>query len=178
MKYWIYIVICLCCISCLRIKESYADKNLKSGFLFVDEAGIVHWDKDCKRTAGKILELKPLSEYKKYCSCVAPDKIDLINALLEKQNEITKCMICVKGKDKLVSLKNLEKYGIDSYIKGYPGSTIRMRDNENNDYDIPIEKYHLALGSSLRLFIVAYIPLSEKDNLSYVFRDSTCYEKQ
>ena len=63
---------------------------------------------------------------------------------------IKKYMLNVDGKDHQVSEKNIEKYGIESYAKNYPGATIRMRDDKDSDYDIPINEYQRAVDSGLK----------------------------
>ena len=90
---------------------------------------------------------------------------------------IKKYMLHVGGKDHQVSEKNIEKYGIESYAKSYPEATIRMRDDEDGDYDIPIGDYQRAVDSGLRPFVTSYYKDEEEEiNDRSTFRpDSTVY---
>lgn len=56
------------------------------------------------------------------------------------------------GKRYGVKKSDVEKYGWAGYAKAFPGAKVRMRDNENRDYSVPIEKVDYALGKSLRPF--------------------------
>lgn len=73
-----------------------------------------------------------------------------------------KYMISVDGKDHQVSVENIEKYGIDNYINSYPGATIRMRDDKDEDYDIPLSDFQRAEDSGLRPFTIAYYEKGEQ----------------
>ena len=76
---------------------------------------------------------------------------------------IKKYMLNVDGKDHQVSEKNIEKYGIESYAKNYPGATIRMRDDKDSDYDIPIYDYQRAVDSGLKPFVTSYYKDEEEE---------------
>ena len=76
---------------------------------------------------------------------------------------IKKYMLNVDGKDHQVSEKNIEKYGIESYAKNYPGATIRMRDDKDSDYDIPINDYQRAVDSGLKPFVTSYYKDEEEE---------------
>ena len=76
---------------------------------------------------------------------------------------IKKYMLNVDGKDHQVSEKNIEKYGIESYAKNYPGATIRMRDDKDSDYDIPINEYQRAVDSGLKPFVTSYYKNEEEE---------------
>ncbi|MBR5573724.1 MAG: DEAD/DEAH box helicase family protein [Paludibacteraceae bacterium] len=76
---------------------------------------------------------------------------------------IKKYMLNVDGKDHQVSEKNIEKYGIESYAKNYPGATIRMRDDKDSDYDIPINEYQRAVDSGLKPFVTSYYKDEEEE---------------
>lgn len=60
------------------------------------------------------------------------------------------------GKTHEVSKENLDKYGIKAYAESYKGATIRMRDTNGADYDIPLEHYDSATGEGLHAFSIAY----------------------
>ena len=72
-------------------------------------------------------------------------------------------MLNVDGKDHQVSEKNINKYGIESYAKNYPGATIRMRDDKDVDYDIPINEYQRAMNSGLKPFVTSYYKDKEEE---------------
>jgi len=76
---------------------------------------------------------------------------------------IKKYMLHVDGKDRQVSVSNIDKYGIDSYAKSYPDAAIRMRDERDGDYDIPIGDYQRALDSGLRPFVTSYYKDEEEE---------------
>ena len=60
------------------------------------------------------------------------------------------------GKTHEVSKDNVDKYGIRAYADSYKGATIRMRDTDGADYDIPLEHYDRAAGEGLHAFSIAY----------------------
>lgn len=60
------------------------------------------------------------------------------------------------GKTHEVSKENLDKYGIKAYAESYKGATIRMRDTNGADYDIPLEHYDSATGEGLHAFSIDY----------------------
>ena len=76
---------------------------------------------------------------------------------------IKKYMLHVDGKDHQVSEKNIKKYGIDAYAKDYPDATIRMRDDQESDYDIPLGDYQRALDSGLRPFVTSFYKDEEEE---------------
>ena len=92
---------------------------------------------------------------------------------------IKKYMLNVDGKDHQVSEKNIKKYGIDSYAKNYPGATIRMRDDKDSDYDIPIADFQRAVDGGLRPFVTSYYKDQEEEitDRSTFQPDSTVYMK-
>lgn len=57
------------------------------------------------------------------------------------------------GKTHKVSKENIDKYGIAAYADAYQGATIRMRDDEGADYDMPLEHYEKAVSEGLRAFL-------------------------
>ena len=93
---------------------------------------------------------------------------------------IKKYMLNVDGKDHQVSEKNIEKYGIESYAKNYPGATIRMRDDKDSDYDIPINDYQRAVDSGLKPFVTSYYKDEEEEitDRSTFKPDSVVYMNQ
>ena len=92
---------------------------------------------------------------------------------------IKKYMLHVDGKDHQVSVDNIDKYGIESYAKNYPGATIRMRDDQNGDYDIPLSDYQRAVNSGLRPFVTSFFKdeLEKKADESGFEPDSVAYTK-
>lgn len=76
---------------------------------------------------------------------------------------IKKYMLHVDGKDRQVSVSNIDKYGMDSYAKSYPDATIRMRDDKDSDYDIPIGEYQRAVDSGLRPFVTSFYKDEEEE---------------
>lgn len=66
-----------------------------------------------------------------------------------------------------VSKRNIEKYGWREYAEDYPKATVRMRDENNDDYDIPIVLIDKALTKKLRPFTILYYVKANK-----VFRSS------
>ena len=92
---------------------------------------------------------------------------------------IKKYMLHVDGKDHQVSVDNIDKYGIESYAKNYPGATIRMRDDQNGDYDIPLSDYQRAVNSGLRPFVTSFFKdeLEKNADESGFKPDSVAYTK-
>ena len=72
-------------------------------------------------------------------------------------NTISKYSITTSdGKTHEVSKENIDKYGINAYAEAYKGATIRMRDKDGADYDIPLEHYESAAGEGLHPFSTGY----------------------
>lgn len=67
-------------------------------------------------------------------------------------NKITYTITTADGKSHQVNEENIKKYGINSYAEAYAGATIRMRDNNNADYYIPLSHYDDAKAQGLRPF--------------------------
>lgn len=67
-------------------------------------------------------------------------------------NKITYTITTDDGKSHQVNEENIKKYGINSYAEAYAGATIRMRDNNNADYYIPLSHYDDAKAQGLRPF--------------------------
>ena len=74
-----------------------------------------------------------------------------------------KYILNVDGKEQPVSVDNIKRYGIDRYAQDYPDATIRMRDENNDDYDIPISQYQRGLNSGLRPFRMDVYAPGEKN---------------
>ena len=53
-----------------------------------------------------------------------------------------------------VDENNIKKYGIGAYAESYEGATIRMRDKDGGDYDIPLIHYDDAISHGLHPFIL------------------------
>ena len=71
-----------------------------------------------------------------------------------EDDKIYKYEITVDGQTHQVSKNNIDKYGIEKYAEDYPGATIRMRDKDNNDYDIPLSDYKRAESLGLRNYLI------------------------
>ena len=72
------------------------------------------------------------------------------------------------GKVHEVSKANIDKYGMDAYASAYKGATLRMRDKEGADYDIPLVHYDKAVAKGLHVFTLDHnfsgIDLIEQDD--------------
>ena len=90
---------------------------------------------------------------------------------------IKKYMLNVDGKDRQVSEKNINQYGMGSYASSYPNATVRMRDDDGADYDIPIADYDKAVNSGLHPFITTYYDSNEKIDATQP-SDSVAYMPQ
>lgn len=69
-------------------------------------------------------------------------------------NFIAYQVITEDGMRQGVKKSDVEKYGWSEYAKAYPGFKVRMRDNDNRDYAVPIDKVEYALSENLRPFTV------------------------
>ena len=67
-------------------------------------------------------------------------------------NKITYTITTSNGKSHQVDEQNINKYGMQSYADAYKGATIRMRDKDGADYDIPLNRFTQARGQGLRPF--------------------------
>lgn len=67
-------------------------------------------------------------------------------------NKITYTITTADGKEHQVSKENVDKYGIQSYADAYKGATIRMRDAQKGDYDIPLQHFDNARKQGLHAF--------------------------
>lgn len=63
-----------------------------------------------------------------------------------------KYLLNVDGKEYPVSVENIEKYTMQKYASDYPDATIRMRNDNDEDYDIPLSRYEWATSRGLRPF--------------------------
>lgn len=79
-------------------------------------------------------------------------------------NKITYTITTSDGKSHQVSEDNIKKYGMQSYADAYKGATIRMRDNDGADYDIPLGKYSVAQSQGLHPFRFEHLPAKPKNN--------------
>ena len=73
-------------------------------------------------------------------------------------NKITYTITTSDGKSHQVSEENINKYGMQSYADAYKGATIRMRDKEGADYDIPLGNYDDAQQQGLHPFRFNHTP--------------------
>lgn len=76
---------------------------------------------------------------------------------------IKKYMFHLDGKDIQVSESNIEKYGMDAYAKDRPDATIRMRDNQGRDYDVPVGRYQQMVDHGLHPFVTTYYDNKEEE---------------
>lgn len=72
--------------------------------------------------------------------------------LINMPNKITYTITTSDGKSHQVDEQNINKYGMQSYADAYKGATIRMRDKDGADYDIPLNRFTQARGQGLRPF--------------------------
>ena len=73
-------------------------------------------------------------------------------------NKITYTIKTADGKEHQVSKENIDKYGIQSYASAYRGATIRMRDSQKGDYDIPLQHFDQARKQGLHAFSIEHLP--------------------
>jgi hypothetical protein len=73
-------------------------------------------------------------------------------------NKITYTITTSDGKSHQVSEDNIKKYGMQSYANAYKGATIRMRDKDGADYDIPLGNYDDAQQQGLHPFRYEHTP--------------------
>lgn len=74
-------------------------------------------------------------------------------------NKITYTITTADGKEHQVSKENVDKYGIQSYADAYKGATIRMRDAQKGDYDIPLQHFDNARKQGLHAFSLEHTPI-------------------
>ena len=76
-------------------------------------------------------------------------------------NKITYTITTSDGKSHQVSEENINKYGMQSYADAYKGATIRMRDKDGADYDIPLGNYDDAQQQGLHPFRFEHTPTND-----------------
>ncbi|MDE6072772.1 MAG: hypothetical protein K2G53_09530, partial [Muribaculaceae bacterium] len=67
------------------------------------------------------------------------------------------------GKTHQVSEDNIKKYGMSAYAEAYKDATLRMRNNDGEDYDIPLHHYDNAVGSGLHPFRHQHTEMTESE---------------
>nr|DAE73953.1 MAG TPA: Type I restriction enzyme [Caudoviricetes sp.] len=77
-------------------------------------------------------------------------------------NKITYTIKTADGKEHQVSKENIDKYGIQSYASAYKGATIRMRDSQKGDYDIPLQHFDQARKQGLHAFSIEHTPIQKQ----------------
>lgn len=77
-------------------------------------------------------------------------------------NKITYTIKTADGKEHQVSKENIDKYGIQSYASAYRGATIRMRDSQKGDYDIPLQHFDQARKQGLHAFSIEHTPIQKQ----------------
>lgn len=80
-------------------------------------------------------------------------------------NKITYTITTSDGKEHQVSKENVDKYGIQSYADAYKGATIRMRDAQKGDYDIPLQHFDNARKQGLHAFSLEHTPIQKQTTL-------------
>lgn len=166
-KYLFLVIVCLCAIlsflyikyigSGNKIEEDFIVK-LNNGYVCMDARKVIHWKGNCHHIAKNMLIQKrigELSENLVFCSCVPVDKMNLIKSEKEEIDRSKnyfangKYLFSVNGEDYTLSSDSINKYGIDYYISSYPNMTIRMQNDYEEDYDIPLREYKRAVSSGL-----------------------------
>ncbi len=79
-------------------------------------------------------------------------------------NKITYTITTSDGKSHQVSEENINKYGMQSYADAYKGATIRMRDKNGADYDIPLGNYDDATQQGLHPFRFEHTPTEDSNS--------------
>lgn len=77
-------------------------------------------------------------------------------------NKVTYTITTSDGKEHQVSKENVDKYGIQSYADAYKGATIRMRDAQKGDYDIPLQHFDNARKQGLHAFSLEHMPVQKQ----------------
>lgn len=77
-------------------------------------------------------------------------------------NKVTYAITTADGKEHQVSKENIDKYGIQSYADAYKGATIRMRDAQKGDYDIPLQHFDNARKQGLHAFSLEHTPVQKQ----------------
>jgi hypothetical protein len=77
-------------------------------------------------------------------------------------NKVTYTITTGDGKEHQVSKENVDKYGIQSYADAYKGATIRMRDAQKGDYDIPLQHFDNARKQGLHAFSLEHTPVQKQ----------------
>lgn len=77
-------------------------------------------------------------------------------------NKVTYTITTSDGKEHQVSKENVDKYGIQSYADAYKGATIRMRDAQKGDYDIPLQHFDNARKQGLHAFSIEHTPIQKQ----------------
>ena len=77
-------------------------------------------------------------------------------------NKVTYTITTSDGKEHQVSKENVDKYGIQSYADAYKGATIRMRDAQKGDYDIPLQHFDNARKQGLHAFSLEHTPVQKQ----------------
>lgn len=80
-------------------------------------------------------------------------------------NKVTYTITTADGKEHQVSKENVDKYGIQSYADAYKGATIRMRDAQKGDYDIPLQHFDNARKQGLHAFSLEHTPVQKQTAL-------------
>ncbi len=77
-------------------------------------------------------------------------------------NKVTYTITTADGKEHQVSKENVDKYGIQSYADAYKDATIRMRDAQKGDYDIPLQHFDNARKQGLHAFSLEHTPVQKQ----------------
>jgi hypothetical protein len=74
------------------------------------------------------------------------------------KKEFTYQLTTADGKTQEISADDVAKNGWESYSKSYPGATVRMRDKDNADYDVPVGRVSAMMTDRMGLhpFAIEY----------------------
>ena len=62
----------------------------------------------------------------------------------------------VGGESHEVRKDDIDKYGWDGYFSAYPDATVRMQDDEGNDYDVPLGRVESMGRNGLKPFTIEH----------------------
>lgn len=88
-------------------------------------------------------------------------------------NKITYTITTADGKSHQVNEDNINQYGMKSYADAYENATIRMRDADGADYDIPLDYFDDAQSKGLHPFRLEHKPPISRKNVNSVRETDT-----
>lgn len=90
--------------------------------------------------------------------------------------KITYTLTSSNGNDNQIDEEDIRKYGIEPYAESNPGATIRMRDSQNEDYDIPLQYYNDAVKEGLHPFRIEHRKASQQEKQPSQATDEKTYK--